>query len=370
MILFVLLALAAPKKAAEDPLDLAGTLVREGAWDRAAALLVTVDPAARGIDPVRYWSLRGLVALHDKDGAAAVDAFTRALALATEGRELLELHLARASLLAGAPGAALAALDRAGEVGAAQPGSWLLRAECQERLGDADAALAALEAGATRFPARTELARQQVFLLVRLGLFREARTRGEALLARAEAGREDALAIAEALRRSGEHGQALTLLQAALLQGEDRELLLQAARVSLDDGQPRGAARHLERAAALDPALALQAAEAWRRAGDLDEALRCNAEVADPAAKARQRLGLLLEAEAFDQAVALEDRVRRLGLDADDDIAYGLAYAWFRLGEPARAEGWLLGIRSPEAFARATELRQAMAACDPTWGCG
>lgn len=367
------LALGGPRKkeaAPDERVAVAGMLVREGDWARAGELLRAIDAGAPGVDRPRYHTLVGLVALHDKDAPAAARAFTAALAVATEGRELLELHLARALLASGDPAGAVSALDRAGAVGRSLPGSFLLRAEAEERRGDLDAAWAALQAGAAAFPDQADLRRQQVYLLVRLGLFREARERGERDLDRPDATNADALAISEALRRGGETTEALTILEAALLRsGEDRDLLVEAARAALDDGQPRAAARFLLRAAVLEPALALEAAEAWRRAGDLQAALRTNAGVPDAKAKARQRLGLLLEAEDWDAAVALEDRLRRLGLSTDDDIAYGLAFAWFRQGDNVRAEAWLKGLSSPEAFARATELRAAMAACDPTWGC-
>ncbi len=354
----------------EDRVALVGLLVREGDWDRAAEVLGTIDPAEKGVDVVRFHTLEGLVALHANDAGAAARAFAAALAVATEGRELLEIHLARAHLAGLSPNEAIAALDRAGEVGANLPGAWLLRAEAHEAAARPDSAWDALAAGAARFPDQPELQRQQVFLLVRLGLFREARTRGEALLARPDSDADDAIAISEALRRGGETEQAATLLEAALLEESDsRDLLVQAARAALDAGQPRNAGRFLERAAVLDPALSLEAAEAYRRGGDVEAALRVNADVADPIAKARQRLGLLLQGEAWDRALALEARLSRLGLAKDDGVAYGLAYAAFRLGDNARAEHWLKDITDPDAFARATALRQVMAACDPIWGC-
>lgn len=372
LLLLVGVADAAPRRKTpdEDPVALASLLVRDGDWARAGDVLDDIDPTAKGVDAARYWTLRGLVLLHGKEPAQAAKAFRSALAVAEEGRELLEIHLARALLAADDPKGALAALDRAGKVGADLAGTWILRSEAHKALADWDEAFAALAAGAARFPDQAELARREVFFLVERGLFREARARGETLLARPDADADDAVAIAEALRQGGETAEALTILEAALLQeGEDRDLLVQAARAALDDGQPRNAGRFLERAAVLDPALALEAAEAYRRGGDLDAALRMNADVVDPQAKVRQRLGLLLEAESWDRAVALEERLVRLGLRDDDGIAYGLAYAWFRLGDNARAERWLRGISDPEAFQRATELRQAMAACDPTWGC-
>ena len=229
---------------AEDPIALAGLLVRDGDWERAATILDAVDPAGKGLHVTRYWTLRGLTALHDKQAADAAADFRHALATATEGRPLLEMHLARALLALPDAQAALDALDRTGEVGAGLPGLWLLRAQACEALGRYDDAWIALDTGALRFPDQPDLRRQQVFLLVRLGLYREARERGEALLARPDAGIDDAVAISEALRRGGETREAMTILEAALLQeGEDRDLLVQAARAALDDGQPRNAGR-------------------------------------------------------------------------------------------------------------------------------
>lgn len=371
--LFLTAAHAAPRKKqgdGEDPVALAGLLVREGEWERAETLLNGVNPAVKGVDVTRYWTLQGLVAMHDKRAIEAVSSFTKALTTAVEGRELLELHLARAYLAAQRPSEGIAALDRSGEVGASLAGTWLLRAQAHEALGESDKAWASLESGAIRFPDQPDLRRQQVFLLVRLGLFREARARGESLLARPDADADDAVAISEALRRGGETREAITILEAALLEeGDDRDLLVQAARASIDDGQPRNAGRFLERAAVLDPALALESAEAYRRGGDLDAALRMNGQVADPSAKARQRLGLLIEAEAWERAVALEDRLVRIGLADDDGIAYGLAYSCFRLGDFVGAERWLRDISDPGVFRRATELREAMAACESGAGC-
>jgi len=375
-LLILLLALGAsarPKKDApeQDHIGVAALLVRDGEWDRAAAELAEVDPNAKGVDVVRYWTLTGLTQLRTSGPAEAANSFENALAVATEGRELLELHLARARLSTQEPDLAIAALDRTGEVGASLPGTWLLRAEAWEDLGRYDEAWTALADGAARFPDQPELQRQQVFLLVRLGLFREAREHGEALLARADAGADDAIAISEALRHSGETDEALTILESAMLkESQDRELLVQAARVALDAEMPRTAGRFLERAAFLDGRLALEAADAYRRAGDMDGALRMNGRVADPIAKARQRLGLLLEAESWERALALEERLVRLSLTEDDGVAYGLAYAAFRMGDQDRAESWLSGISDAEVFRRANELREVMEQCDPLLGCG
>jgi hypothetical protein len=119
----------------------------------------------------------------------------------------------------GSPRSAIEALDRTGEVGASLPGTWLLRAEAYEALGNVDAAWDALAAGAARFPDQPEMQRQQVFKAVRLGLYREARERGVAApvprptptpTTRSRSPRRSA--------REGEHDEAMALLDAAIFE--------------------------------------------------------------------------------------------------------------------------------------------------------
>lgn len=119
-----------------------------------------------------------------------------------------------------------------------------------------------------------------------------------------------------------------------------------------------------------DPALASDAAELYRRAGDVGRALMLNAEEPDQPKKLRQRMGLLVELDRFEEAAALEPRLKRQGLLQDEEVAYALAYALYRTGRPDRAEAHLKVVQRPELFESATALREAMARChaDP-WMC-
>ena len=357
----------------EDPVALAALLVRDGLWDRADAVLDGIEAAAEGVDVQRFYALRALVRLQSDDPAGAAEDFAAALA-ADPGAADPILHLYRASALVAAdrPAEALAALQGVGEVVDALPGTWLLRARAAWLSGDADASWAALEVGAARFPDETDFPRQQVLLLVDLGLYQEAGARGADLLGRADAGATDAAAIAEALRRGGALDRAAILLESARLRFPDVvELWTLSAAVALQRDQPLTAATFLQAAAELDPALALESAECFRRAGQLDRALYMNGQVPDAAGKARQRLGLLLEAGRAEAALALEPRARRLGLLEDDNVAYGLAYARFQAGDFEGAEALLKAVEDPAVFAAATRLRQAMAACEEDPGaCG
>lgn len=357
-------ASAAP---AEDPLDLVGLLVRDGAWDRAAAAVDAVDPDAA--DPVRYHALRGTIRSHEQRWDDAATEFTAAIAaLTARGDEapdpMLWLQLAQAELERGEPEAATRALAGAPASADDLAPTWLLRARAARDAGDSDAAWAALQTGGDRFPQTIDFPRNQVLLLVELGLYREAGERGAVLLAREDAGADDVLAIAEALRQGG----ATDAAREVLIQGElrfphDVRLRVQDAGVSLSAGRLREAADQLAIAASVDPEYADEAAELFRKVGDLDTALRFNALVLDPATKARQRLGLLLEARSWDQAMALEPRLDRLGLLDESSVAYGAAYVRYQVHDLDAAESLLRRITDASGFAMANELRGAMDAC-------
>lgn len=354
-----------PAPPEEDPVALAGVLVRDGDWDRAGTLLRSVTPDAEGTDLRRYWTLYGLWQLHENLPAEAATSFTNALAQPGEGTDLLTLHLARAWIAASDPQAALRALEQGPEAGTTLAGWWLLKAQALEQLGHNDEAFATLGIGAERFPDPPDLLRQQVLLLVRLGLYGTARELAAGLLKRPDSGARDAITVAEALRRGGQPHEAMVVLEAARMSlGDTRDILIAMARTAIDDGQPGTAGRLLERAAIDDPALHLEAAEAYRRAHDFASALRMNGAVLDPVAKLRQRLGLLLEAESWDRAVALVERLERLGLAQEDQVAYGIAFAAYQLDDWELCERWLAAITDPDVFARATALREAMASCE------
>jgi hypothetical protein len=92
--------------------------------------------------------------------------------------------------------------------------------------------------------------------------------------------------------------------------------------------------------------------------------------VSDQQAKFKQRLGLLIEQERFEEAAALEPRLSRLGLLEDQELVYGLAYSYFRVGKLRQAEGWLQRISAPDLFHKVVELRRVMAACrEAGWQC-
>ena len=384
-------ARAATEEAAVDYLELAAVLTRDGAWERAAAALARVDPAAPATDARRYHSVRGMLALGQQDLARAAEACAAAIAASEVAAEAdaavavdPQLHIQHAQALFGLERwqDALAALDAAGDAVAGLSGAWLMRAHAHWQLGNQEQgqheqgqqqrALEVLADAAARFPANAEFARRQVFYLIELGLFQEAGALGLLQLQRSVGNAADHVVIGTALRRARSYDAALGVLEPAQLQFPDDGLVARAlAQTWLERGDPLAAAEILARQTEREPVLLPEAAELFRRAGRRVRALALNARIAEQPRKLQQRVGLLVELGRFAEVAGMEEALYRNGLLEDEDIRYALAYARFQLGDHAAAERHLKALTRPELFRRATEMRRLMQDCaGAQWACG
>ncbi|MEW6683778.1 MAG: hypothetical protein AB1451_12785 [Nitrospirota bacterium] len=366
-------AVSAEKKPAEevDLVALGALLIRDGHYDRAGSVLAQVDETQEDVDLARLYTLRGLVGLYTKDLAGARVAFERAI---TEGQSdpIVHVYLAQAHYGLRDFRAVLKEIQAAGETGQALPEIHLMTSQAYWELGDKAASWRALESGARRFPDSGAFPRRQIFLLIELGVYQEAAELGRAYLSQTgSANPEDALAIGNALRRSGQPRDAARFLERARLQrGANRDVVLELAHAYLDMGWTYAAAGVLEHAADQHPDLTAEAAELYRRAGRPYYALTLNVGVQDQKKKFKQRLALLIELERFDQVTAMTDALHRVGLLDDEDIRYALAYSYYRTSRYAQAETHLAKLSRPELFRKASEIRKAMDECrHATWKC-
>lgn len=369
-LLLALPASAASKNDEVDYLGLATLLTRDGEYARAEQALANIDVNAKGVDLIGYYTVRGLLALEQQKMTDAAAGFSAAIA-AGQSDPLVFLYLAQAHFGLEHYRDALAALDSAGDGVIALSGAWLMRAHAHWMLGERQAAMDTLSAASARFAGNWSFMRRQVFYLIDAGLNQEAAALGRRYLALAEASSDDYVAIGTALRRAGSLDEALRFLESARLSfsadsGIDKAL----AQTWLGKGDPLAAAEILAVAALREPILNLEAAELFRRAGHPARALRLNAAITDPAAKLRQRIGILIELRRFDEVAASEAALARAGLLADEDLRYALAYAWYRIGDHTAAERNLVPLQRPELFRKATELRRLMQECAATrWTC-
>jgi len=359
----------------EEPvefLSLAAVLIGDGNYQRARNVLGRVDTDAETLDLARYHTLSGLVALNLDELPLAASHFEDAID-AGQAQNVVWLYLAQAYFGQQLYAKTLQALDNAGPEAARVPSVFVMRAQAHWELEQYKAAWQVLGEGRRIFPDRAgDFARRQVFMLVDQGLYQEAADQGLQFIESGLSSDQDAVAIGNALRESGQYRQAAVILEKARLSAPDNVMLGKVlSRVYLDRGNPLAAADVMRTTAIHDPELASDAAELYKRAGWLIQALSLNASVIDQAKKLKQRLAIFLEMSRFEQAAGMENDLARVGLLADEDIRYGLAYALFKSGDFEGAERHLQQLSRTDLFRRATELRRAMEECsERPWMCG
>jgi len=362
----------------EDPrepvefLSLAAVLIGDGNYQRARNVLGRVDTRADGIDLARYHTLAGLVALNLDELPLAATEFEHAIA-AGQDQPVVWLYLAQAYFGQQLYGKTLDALDNAGPENTRVPSVFMMRAQAHWELENYAAAWRVLGHGRVEFPDRAgDFARRQVFLLVDQGLYQEAADQGLKFLESGIATSDDAVAIGNALRETGQYQQAAVILEKARLSAPGNVMLGKVlSHVYLDQGRELAAADVMRTAALYDNSLASDAAELYKRAGWLIQALSLNARIIDQPKKLKQRLAIFLELNRFEQAAGMEQDLARVGLLGDEDIRYALAYALFKSGDFARAEQHLQQLTRSDLFRRAVELRRAMEQCaESPWMCG
>ena len=355
-----------------DRLVVAAVLLGDGHADRALRILEEVDLEAmretRDWDDARYHHLLGRARFTLGATEGAIEAFQTAVEAGSENPDTF-LYLAQAQQSLGEHEAALASLDGAGEAAWSLPGGFMIAARSLTALERYDEAWDTLQAGRAAFAREVAFDRELLYLLIKLELYQEARVVGDRYLDRRPEEPSAWIAVGESLRQSGNLEEAAAILEAARVRFPDEvDAYTRLARTYQDLGVPGACGSVLQLAAELDPELAGPAAECFRDAGRLEQALYMNSLVPDPVVKARIRLGLLVRAEAWGQAVALLPRLERLGLLEEDPVAYASAYVLFQVGQYDRAEEMLKRIRDARLFKDATTLRKAMADCQANPG--
>lgn len=353
-----------------DYLALASLMLRDGNLDRALLALDQVDLEAEGVDLTRYYTLRGMTHVRRNEHEPARDALELAIESGAADA-LVYIYLAQTQFHLQDYAGAIGALKGAGAAVERVPSVYHMKAQSYWLLEDHVMALATLDQASETFPDDPSFLRRKVFYLVDLGLFQRAAALGRRYLAQSEGKLEDYVALGNALRASGELQEAAVLLEQAQLHYPDSpEVRKVLAHVYIDRGQLGVAADVLYKAALLDPPLMAEAAELYRRSGQIYRALIINSQLSDQPEKFRQRLALYLQMENFEQAAAMELPLRRVGLLEDEDLRYAIAYALFKTGDFEAAETHLASLERPDLFRKAAELRRAIQDCaTERWRC-
>ena len=353
-----------------DFLGLAARMLHDQHTDRALKVLRETDPQDPTLDKGRFYTLRGLAHLKLKEHAAARSDFESAIKHGQQAK-LVSLQLAQACFSLEAHACTLSALKQAGPTSNDDPAVALMKAQTEWKLDMKDSALRTLQTGQQRFPDRAEFQKLRLFYLLELQLYSEAAAVSEQYLNQDKLGAQEFVAVGEALRAAGQFKRAqLVMEQARLRYPQDEQVQLQLAHAYLDDGQLITSAMLFEQAARHNRKYTLEAAELYKQAGMLHRATWLNAQVSDQAAKAKQRLSLLVEGQDYDAVTALLPKLSRLGLLTDENIRYAVAYAYYKTNQFTEAEAHLKFIRDPQLFEAAMQLRKAMQSClESGWEC-
>jgi tetratricopeptide (TPR) repeat protein len=369
------LLVTAPAVANEDDtevdyLALASLMLRDGNLDRAISALDQVDTAAEDLNLVRYHTLRGMTHMRRQELEPAREAFGNAVN-AGEAEAVVYVYLAQVNYQLEDYAGAIEALDSAGEAVARIPSIYHMRAQSYWLLGEKTMAIAVLDQASAIFPEDPSFQRRKVFYLVDIGLYKEAVVQGKAYLERSQGKVEDYIALGNALRASGELDEAAVFLeQAQLIFPGSPDVRKVLAHVYIERGELSAAADVLYNAALLEPELLPEAAELYRRSGQTFRAMNLNSQIINQEEKLRQRLALYLEMGSYEQAAAMEIPLRRVGLLAEEDLRYAVAYSLFKTGAFDEAESHLAQLNRPDLFRKAAELRRAIQDCaEDSWKC-
>lgn len=357
---------AADQKASAEEVDylsLAAVLIRDGYFDRAETALKSVDLTKKGVDKVRFYTLRGLVYLKKQVYQQAIKDFKQSIA---EGQteKSVYIYIAQAHYALKQYRETIDALEMAGELGREKPGLFSIKAQCFWKLESHDKAWDVLDEGEAKFPEHVAFLRQRFFYLVELKLFQKAAVYGQRYLDSGKAKAEDYLALGSALRKSGAMEKALHFLELAKMKYPANDLvIIELAHVYLEKDQIITAATLFEEAARYKNKYSQEASELFRRAKQLYHALYLNSKITDQKEKLKQRLAIFLEFGDFEMAAAMEKALSRVGLLENEDMRYALAYSQFEVGDFEGAEKNLQYLTRPDLFKKASELRKSMQEC-------
>ncbi|MDA3933025.1 MAG: hypothetical protein PF630_01635 [Gammaproteobacteria bacterium] len=373
-------------------LDVAALMLRDGNLNRAELALNNLDVtelesavaeitedmkdkqrhaiAQARADLGRYWVLRGTIWQRQGQLESARDAITKAIASGRKEAALF-LSLAQINFSLQDYQAAIAAVQHAGPAVDRIGSVYHLKAQANWLLGNQVLALAILDQASQIFVDDRSFTRRKVFYLIELKLYQQAAELGRSYLRTGAATVDDYIGIGNALRQSGAVAEALGFLELAHLQFPDNtDVSKVLAHSYIDQGKLHAAADIIYQAALRDNSLMAEASELYRRAGQVYRALTLNSEISNQETKLKQRLALYIQLLRFAQAAAMENDLQRLGLLANEDIRYALAYALFKTGDFAAAEQHLSLLTRSDLFRKAIEVRRAMQDCaDDRWKC-
>lgn len=259
---------------------------------------------------------------------------------------------------------AVHALDAAGEKGRANASLFTLRAECYWKADQKGSAIDALSRGAKLFPADATLLKQKFYYFAELKLYQASIDAAKAYMQKMPASVQEYISLAQMLQGGGEPEEAIKVLEEAKLKfPSSAKVHILLGHYYNQKDMPHVTADLFEKGSFYDPNYLKEAAEMYRRNGELGHALYLNSMMTDKEEKTKQQVAIYIGKGEFEKIIGLKDAMDRYGLLQNDNMRYALAYAYYMVKDYDNAEDHLKKIEDDELFSKATEIRKNIEKC-------
>ena len=259
---------------------------------------------------------------------------------------------------------AVHALDSAGEKGRNSASLFTLRAECYWKADQKGSAIDALSRGAKLFPKDATLLKQKFYYFAELKLYQASIDAAKAYMKKIPASAQEYISLAQMLQSGGESEEAIKVLEEAKLKfPSSAKIHILLGHYYNQKDMPHVTADLFEKGSYYDSTYIKEAAEMYRRNGELAHALYLNSMMTDKEEKTKQKVAIFIGKGEFEKIIGLKDALDRYGLLQNDNMRYALAYAYYMVKDYDRAEAELKKIEDDELFSKATVIRKNIEKC-------
>ncbi len=357
-----------------DYVNLGATLLKDGYNQRAGKVLEKVQIDRANFDFSRYYTLKGILyqrlGYPDLSNIFFAEAIKKGNAKdpkVTKKQSSIYLYMARNYWQLKNYPKVIESIDNSGEQGRQNRQMYVIKAESWKQLGDYRNAWNVLDEGIKRYPEFSRFYSQKFYYLLGLGFYQRAIYYADKFLFVQKYSAKDYLAIAIALRETGQYHQAAILLQQALLrpgQQQRKKLLELLGQIYIDQEHYLAAALVFDWASISYPEFSEKAAILSLKAKQAVRSLQLNRRIFDQKAKFRQRMGIELYLQDYETLVTQVPALKRYGLLKDDKVRYAIGYAYFRNGEYDKARHYLQQINNNSLFRKASQIFQQIEKCE------
>jgi len=389
-------------------MEIATIMYYDGKYDKALEELQQAKDSHTKIEWDKYHNMRGLIFLKNENYQSSINAFKKAI-IATKQKvytppveekpkreylftvlsenkkveepvitkpvfdpeklrkdqiEEIYIYLSQAYYKAEQYINTVHALDAAGEKGRASASLFTLRAECYWKADQKGSAIDALSRGAKLFSKDATLLKQKFYYFAELKLYQASIAAAKAYMKKMPANAQEYISLAQMLQSGGESEEAIKVLEEAKLKfPSSAKVHILLGHYYNQKDMPHVTADLFEKGSYYDANYLKEAAEMYRRNGELAHALYLNSMMTDKEEKTKQKVAIYIGKGEFEKIIGLKDALDRYGLVKNDNMRYALAYAYYMVKDYDSAESHLKKIEDDELFSKATVIRKNIEKC-------